>query len=116
MYVHAESEPEKYIPRKYKPNENRFYDIPGSSLTSEVLGESTALKLTYSAQDGGDLDDDGEENGIIVDPVGLATEQAGTLANTGTLLIALIPTGLLLILGAVYTILTTANTRGPEGG
>lgn len=73
MYIHTESNPDQYVPRKYNPNTESFFAIPDSTLTTEAIGSSQALKLTYSITDGGDLDDDQTENGIIVDPVGIAT-------------------------------------------
>lgn len=85
MYIHKDDDPSKYIPRKFVPNSSSFSDVPNASVSKEVLGTSTAIKLAYSIQDGGDFDDDGEANGVIVDPVGLALENSGVLANTGLL-------------------------------
>lgn len=117
MYVHTRENPEKYMPRKFNISSEEFYNMPGSSLTSEVLGSSTALKLAYSIKDGGDLDDDGDENGIIVDPVGLATESSlitpGQLVRTGftTVIPALIA---LSIIGAsIYTYVDYRKHRKP---
>ena len=83
-----------------------FADIEGSTLQRETVGTSNAIKLAYSITDGGTYDDDQTANGIIVDPVGLATENpdAGVLANTGTLLTSLaVITGVFMIAGAIYT-------------
>ncbi len=113
MYVHTQDEPQRYIPRKFNAHTNTFSDIPGSTLTSQVLGASTALKLTYSLTDGGDLDDDGEENGIIVDPVGLASEQTGVLANTGFLTGLAVAAGFLIILGTIYTYVDYRKHKKP---
>ncbi len=89
LYIHTVDNPDQYIPRKYNPTTETFTDIPDSTLTTATLGDSTALKLSYSVTDGGELDDDGEENGIIVDPVGLATESSTTInladSNDGSL-------------------------------
>lgn len=104
LYIHDDtSDPQKYIPRKFNPNTSKFYDVPGSAVATETLGASTAVKLTYSLKDGGDLDDDGEENGVIVDPIGLATEQTGILANTGSLIVLAIPFGIVILVAAVVT-------------
>lgn len=113
MYVHAQTDPLRYIPRKFNAHTNTFSDIPGSTLTSEVLGASTALKLTYSLKDGGDLDDDGEENGIIVDPVGLASERSGVLAATGVITVAAMIVGILMVVGAIYTFVDYRRHRRP---
>lgn len=60
--------------RKYRPNEpEHFFEVPGSSVLSGTIGSEPVVILSYSIQDGGSMDDDGLENGVIVDPVGLAT-------------------------------------------
>ncbi|MDQ5944011.1 MAG: trimeric autotransporter adhesin [Patescibacteria group bacterium] len=103
MYIHAETNPNQYVPRKYNATTQTFFDIPGSALTNEQVGASSALKLNYSITDGGELDDDGLANGIIVDPVGLAltvTGATGTLASTGeNLLLLLLGAGTLMVGG-----------------
>lgn len=103
MYVHKDDDPEKYIPRKFITNHNNFTELSGAAVSKEVLGASTAIKLTYSVQDGGDFDDDGEVNGIIVDPVGLAVENSGVLANTGAITGFAIFVGVVMLAGALYT-------------
>ena len=91
--------------RKYRPATHSFEAIPNSNVVSENIGGEHVLHLNYSIQDGQSLDDDGLENGIIVDPMGLAqvyvasqnvtspvvpivnnpgsTSANGTLASTG---------------------------------
>lgn len=74
--------------------------MPGATLTTEAIGGNSALKLQYSITDGGELDDDQTANGIIVDPIGLASTHGNTsgttsgdkLANTGqnTLVISIL--------------------------
>ncbi len=105
MYMHHQTDanPEKFVPRKYNATTKTYTDINGSTVSKEVLGASTALKLTYSIQDGSSLDADATPNGIIVDPVGFATENSGMLANTGVIAALLSIIGSLLIVGAVYT-------------
>lgn len=103
MYIHADSDPQRYLPRKFNAALNEFSDIPGSTLTSEVVGSSTALKLVYSIKDGGELDADGKENGIIVDPVGLAIENNAVLANTGVITVMGTIIGILMLVGGLYT-------------
>lgn len=107
IYTHdPDTNIDSLLPRKYNPNTNVFADIEGSTLQRETVGTSNAIKLAYSITDGGTYDDDQTANGIIVDPVGLATENpdAGVLANTGTLLTSLaVITGVFMIAGAIYT-------------
>lgn len=88
MLVHTDAEPASYSPRKFNATTGTFNEVLGSSLTKVNIGQSSALKLSYSITDGGEHDDDGKANGVIVDPIGLATEQPktglpGQLANTG---------------------------------
>lgn len=113
MYIHTDSDPQRYLPRKFNAVTSQFSDIPGSTLTSEVVGSSTTLKLAYSIQDGGDLDDDGEENGIIVDPVGLATENNAVLANTGVITVMGTIIGILMVAGGLYTYIDYRKHKNP---
>ena len=46
-----------------------------------MIGGEAALKIEYSVEDGGTLDEDGASNGVIVDPVGLAV--AGVSSSSG---------------------------------
>lgn len=113
MYIHADSDPQRYLPRKFNAATNEFSDIPGSTLTSEVVGSSTTLKLAYSIKDGGELDDDGEENGVIVDPVGLATENNAVLANTGVITVMGTIIGILMLAGGLYTYIDYRKHKNP---
>lgn len=95
MYTYDPGSQTDFLPRKYNNDTQTFGDVPGATLTTEVIGGNSALKLQYSITDGGELDDDGLANGIIVDPIGLATtagagspqgtngSDGGALANTG---------------------------------
>ena len=60
--------------RKYRASAiQHFIEVPDSTVTSETIGSEQALVLEYSITDGDPtLDDDGQANGIIVDPVGIA--------------------------------------------
>lgn len=113
MYIHADTDPQRYLPRKFNAAMNQFTDIPASVLTSEVVGNSTTLKLAYSVKDGGDLDDDGEENGVIVDPVGLATENNAVLANTGVITVMGTIIGILMLAGGLYTYIDYRKHKNP---
>ena len=72
------------------------------SRTDKQSRSNQALKLTYSIQDGGPLDDDRTANGTIVDPVGIAREST-TLAATGMYTLPLVVIALLLIGFGIYT-------------
>ncbi|HJM04543.1 MAG TPA: choice-of-anchor U domain-containing protein [Candidatus Saccharimonadaceae bacterium] len=68
--------------RKYNPALNSYATITDSSIQrGDFLDQPTTI-VTYMVTDGGDLDVDGEENGVIVDPVGLASLVSG-VPNTG---------------------------------
>jgi hypothetical protein len=65
--------PGQVVARKYNPATQKYTTIPGAVITETTLSGHAALQLTYSISDGSSLDADGAANGIIVDPVGLAT-------------------------------------------
>ncbi len=72
--------------RKYDDQQN-IYTTLTSDNSNLVLQPTTqdgksAIRATYTITDGGLLDQDGEANGVIVDPVGLA-QVALTAPNTG---------------------------------
>lgn len=66
--------------RKYK--DDAYFMVEEAIIERVTIGEQSALQITYSVTDGGELDLDGEVNGIIVDPVGLAALAVGA-PNTG---------------------------------
>lgn len=87
-YVFVDDQPSEYVLRKFNDVNDTYRDVPGSTISSQIVGDTPALVSTYSITDGGDLDDDGAANGIIVDPVGLATTQS--LAQTGENVLAIV--------------------------
>lgn len=82
--------------RKFIASTNTYQDIPGVSLTEATRNGKRFVRMTYAITDGGALDADGQANGVIVDPVGLA--QVATLPRVGLLF-----TGLPLLLAMVVT-------------
>lgn len=68
--------------RKYNPNTNAYFGVTGSTLTNVTIGSQSAVKTVYQIVDGGTLDIDATANGIIVDPVGLASATVSA-PNTG---------------------------------
>lgn len=81
-YIFADINPATYTARKFNPVTSNYREVPGSVISTQTIVGRQALKLTYSITDGGALDDDATANGIIVDPVGLASVGNG-LADTG---------------------------------
>lgn len=87
---------DQVIARKYSSRTNTFTTIRNAQISQTVFNNQPATLLSYDITDGGPLDDDATANGIIVDPVGLATgvdtdgggattstEATDSLANTG---------------------------------
>jgi hypothetical protein len=80
VYYYGTYNPSDYVARKRIGGV--YTTIPGAVFTNVTVGGQSALKLTYSIKDGGPLDDDGIEDGNIVDPVGPGLQNVGT-PNTG---------------------------------
>ena len=88
---------ENLIVRKYNANTNTYSTISTAMLTDQIIDESLVTVATYSITDGGNLDQDGLSNGVIVDPVGLGQitqiqaqeigSSGGGLVDTGQKLI-----------------------------
>jgi hypothetical protein len=73
---------DSFVLRKHNPNTHAYFAIAGFTLEQTTFSGQAALRVTYQATDGGDLDTDGTANGTIVDPVGLAQSVVGA-PNTG---------------------------------
>lgn len=71
-YVYVDDDPSKYSLRKYNYQSQLFSTLASGSITKATLGGQTVLKTEYDITDGGPLDEDGEANGVILDPIGLA--------------------------------------------
>lgn len=67
--------------RKYNPNTEAYFTINQASLADQVIGGQSAAVVSYQITDGGELDVDGQENGTIVDPVGLGAQAGGTASS-----------------------------------
>jgi hypothetical protein len=98
LYFHGITD-NNLVLRKYNPNTHAYTTVDAAVTQTAISGEA-ATKVTYQITDGGALDTDGQTNGIITDPVGLAlAEDASipTLATTGQnqiellLLVGLLP-------------------------
>ncbi len=76
--------------RKYNATSQTYTDVAGAVLTKTTLSSEPAVQATFSITDGSSLDQDGQANGVIVDPVGLAVVlgNSSTLANTGVVAIS----------------------------
>lgn len=65
--------PNQVTARKYDSATKKYTAIPGAIISQTTIDNMPALQVTYSVTDGGILDEDGIANGILVDPIGLAT-------------------------------------------
>jgi hypothetical protein len=88
--------------RKYDPRTESYTPIETAALGVETIDSQPTTVISYEVTDGQSLDIDGEENGIIVDPIGLAATAnsvpgspgvagtAGELAKTGKTQVVLV--------------------------
>lgn len=77
-----------FVVRKYNPNTQTYSTINDAATSDQTIASQQVKVASYPVTDGGELDLDGEENGIIVDPTGLAAavnpdQKPGDLAHTG---------------------------------
>lgn len=70
------------IARKYNSNTSGYSTINGATISKVSIGGHTVTKVTYQITDGGELDEDGVANGVIVDPSGPGLNTVGA-PNTG---------------------------------
>lgn len=68
--------------RKFNENTGKYATITEAVISNVIINGQNVTKVTYSVTDGGELDADGEVNGTIVDPAGLAKTVLGA-PNTG---------------------------------
>ncbi len=71
-YVFADVEISDFEVHKYRPNTETFEVVEEATVEKVDISGNPAILMQYSIEDGGEYDDDGIANGIIVDPVGLA--------------------------------------------
>lgn len=74
--------PTNKLLRKFHPGTNAFATIADAAISSHVISGHTVTTVTYQVTDGGQRDTDGQINGMITDPAGLAV-QIVDAPNTG---------------------------------
>lgn len=79
----TELTPDQVTPRKYNSRTGQYGTIAGATMTETTVDGNHAIRLAYSATDGGELDEDGVANGVIVDPVGLAVAPGAPSTGVG---------------------------------
>ena len=116
------------VVRKYNPNTKQYATISDASLDERTIDGQTVTVATYTIKDGGDLDTDGEENGTIVDPVGLASpvqtavasqtmnNRTVSLAGTGQTVISYVVVGGILIFTGLAVVRNQVRLRAPKNG
>ena len=73
------------IPRKYNRNTGEYIDIIDAEVSQVSIDGQIAIKIVYDVTDGGELDEDGSSNGVIVDPIGLAQSvPTGSISSGGS--------------------------------
>jgi len=84
QYYHGVTSVSGLVARKFNPNTLEYKTVTGHSLSLaiESFGGQNTTVLAYTVTDGDDLDTDGTVDGTIIDPIGLASTNAGT-PNTG---------------------------------
>jgi DNA-binding beta-propeller fold protein YncE len=84
-YVSSDENPGNLVGRKYFPSTQTYQNIPGATITPLNIGGEDVLRFTYSVTDGSDFDQDGEVNGSISGPAGMAVLGASTTASSPSL-------------------------------
>ncbi len=72
VYDDASDDLANYSVRKYIPHTDEYIEVEEATVERQDINGNSALVLSYAITDGGQYDDDGVANGVIVDPVGLA--------------------------------------------
>jgi hypothetical protein len=93
----SDLEPEEVVARKYNPSDQTFTTLASAQITKITKDDKPTLRLTYAIEDGEFPDLDGVANGVVTDPIGLATEKTGVLANTGLAGAIITPLGIFIL-------------------
>jgi len=74
--------PDSKVLRKHNPSTNAFFTLTDASISTQTINGHSVTIVTYQITDGGERDTDGETNGMITDPAGLA-QAVLSAPNTG---------------------------------
>lgn len=102
-YYYGSYNASELVARKYYENTGTYATIDGAVLSNVNMDGGAALKIVYQIKDGGPYDQDGSENGTIVDPAGPA-------------LLAAVPTPTPSPSPSAEVVLTSSATPTPAGG
>lgn len=75
---------EGFVVRKYNPMTEQYATISSATVAAQTINGAVVTTATYAVADGSELDLDGDENGEIVDPAGLAYLVAAGGTDTDT--------------------------------
>jgi hypothetical protein len=93
-----------WVYKKYDPNADTYTDMSDDvTFGTESIGGKVLTTVSYTLIDGGQYDQDGTENGTIVDPAGPAVLSDSTLAETGVNSLSNLIAGLIVISITTYT-------------
>lgn len=83
-HYYFDRDPKDLILRKYNTKTKAYFNVSNAVIEKKEINGQTVTKVTFQVQDGSDLDSDGEIDGKITDPAGLASSVVGT-PNTGVI-------------------------------
>lgn len=112
LYFETDEKAEGFTAQQYNTATERYQAVPDAQITNELRNGKPVIKLTYQVQDGGKLDIDGQANGSITDPVGLA-KGGGILGTTSIASIIVSVVGSIILLGAFFTYLDYRKHKAP---
>lgn len=75
QYYYTKTNADDLVMRKYNAAMQTYQDLPSATLYQTSIKDKDVVKGQYSIVEGGDLDEDGLTNKIIVDPSGPAREK-----------------------------------------
>lgn len=99
-----------FILRKYNSNSKQYGDIVGATISTEQFAGQSILVAKYDVKDGSSLDLDGAEDGVIIDPVGMATITS-VAPNTGLKRTSMVPFVVALIAGTGLAVVALSTRR-----
>lgn len=112
LYFETDEKAEGFTAQQYNTASERYQAVPNAQITNELRNGKPVIKLSYEVQDGGKLDIDGQANGSITDPVGLA-KGGGILGTTSIASIIISIVGSIILLGAFFTYLDYRKHKAP---
>jgi hypothetical protein len=74
VYVYTDIPAAKLVLRKFNTASGLYSTIENVDRRETEVNENKVITFSYDITDGSSLDDDGTENGVIADPLGIASE------------------------------------------